>query len=92
MLGSMVSLYAIPFVDFSKNSFVETRGLWLFFFNLFILDVMLLTWIGGKAPSLINTPINRGLTLFYFAYIFVIIPGLAWYNNHVIEKGRHSGE
>lgn len=42
MGASLVILYALPFLDFSRISFVGARTFHLFFFNLFVLDVILL--------------------------------------------------
>jgi quinol-cytochrome oxidoreductase complex cytochrome b subunit len=74
-------LYRIPIMDVSETSFTEVRGWWYFFFITFCRDVILLAWVGGKSPTLINVPVSRFLTLYYFMYILVIIPALAWYNN-----------
>ena len=74
MGGSMVLLYFLPILDKTKiNGLVFKRG-YFFFLFIFFFDIILLGWIGGKAPSLFLIFIDQLLTVFYFLYFLIFLP------------------
>jgi ubiquinol-cytochrome c reductase cytochrome b subunit len=55
-------------------------------FALIVLDVMLLGWLGGKAPSPVFVALNQFLTFYYFFHFFVVVPALSYFENNAISK------
>lgn len=74
MGGSMLLLYFLPIIDKTKiNGLIFKKG-YFFFLFIFFFDIILLGWIGGKAPSLFLIFIDQLLTIFYFLYFLVFLP------------------
>jgi ubiquinol-cytochrome c reductase cytochrome b subunit len=83
---SMACLFLLPSLDTSKRSWVESKFLADFFFAAIIVDVMILGWLGGKAPSPVLVTLNQFATFYYFFHFFVIIPALSYFENNAITK------
>lgn len=83
---SMITLFVLPSLDTSKRSWVESKFLVDFTFALIILDVLLLGWLGGKAPSPVFVALNQFLTFYYFFHFYVVIPALSYFENNAITK------
>lgn len=86
MALSMACLFILPFVDISKRSWVDAKFAHDFFFAAIIVDVLLLGWLGGKAPSPVLVTLNQFATFYYFLHFFVIIPALGYFENNAITK------
>jgi quinol-cytochrome oxidoreductase complex cytochrome b subunit len=83
---SMGCLFLLPFLDTSKRSWTEGKFAVDFAFAFIVLDVMLLGWLGGKAPSPVLVVLNQFLTFYYFFHFFVVIPALSYFENNAISK------
>jgi ubiquinol-cytochrome c reductase cytochrome b subunit len=83
---SMACLFFLPILDTSKRTWVESKFLVDFTFALIIVDVLLLGWLGGKAPSPVFVGLNQFLTFYYFFHFFVVIPALSYFENNAITK------
>jgi ubiquinol-cytochrome c reductase cytochrome b subunit len=82
----MACLFILPSLDTSKRTWVESKIFADFFFALIVLDVMLLGWLGGLAPSPILVLLNQCCTFYYFLHFFVVIPALSYFENNAITK------
>jgi ubiquinol-cytochrome c reductase cytochrome b subunit len=69
---------------------VESKVLHDFFFALIIVDVLLLGWLGGKAPSPVFVILNQFATFYYFFHFFVVLPALSYFENNAITKWVYS--
>ena len=76
MGASMALLYALPHLDQSETAGPRFKTFHHLFFTLFVLDVILLGWVGGKAPTPALVSINQVLTFGYFFHILFILPVL----------------
>jgi quinol-cytochrome oxidoreductase complex cytochrome b subunit len=74
MLGSLLVLFLIPFTNTSDVRNTTYRPLFKIFFWIFILDFVILTWVGQKPvrDSFILT--GQIATLYYFLFFIVLIP------------------
>ena len=85
MLGSMAILFLLPTVDYSPMP-----GNWRWahdlVFSLFIIDILMLGWVGGKAPNPEYIFLNQVLTILYFSYFIVIVPLYAWFEMRFIKN------
>jgi ubiquinol-cytochrome c reductase cytochrome b subunit len=88
MFGSLLILFALPWLDRSPVRSGAYRPLFKPFFWLFVLNFILLGWLGGKPADgyfvvggkevLAYVVAARGATFFYFAYFLLILPALPW--------------
>lgn len=85
MGASMAFLFLLPLIDISRISYTKCKIFHESTFFIFILVVMLLGWLGGRAPTGIIVTFNQILTLYYFFHLLVLIPFLAWLNNYFAE-------
>jgi ubiquinol-cytochrome c reductase cytochrome b subunit len=79
MFGSILILFFLPWLDSCKVRSGAYRPKFKIFFWMFILDVVLLGYIGGKPPEGIYIVIGQIGTLYYFLHFFVILPLLGKY-------------
>ena len=69
MGGSMAILYALPTLHRERLSIYSFRIAYNIMFYIFIIDVLLLGWLGGQAPVQIYTDLSLYvLTPIYFAF------------------------
>jgi ubiquinol-cytochrome c reductase cytochrome b subunit len=74
LISSMVALALFPFfVKFTINS-SYFRSIYNFFFWLFIMDFIILTWIGGQPVIDPYYLIGQIATVYYFLYFLFILP------------------
>jgi ubiquinol-cytochrome c reductase cytochrome b subunit len=74
MFGSIVVLAALPWLDRSPVRSGAFRPWFKLFFVLFIIDVLVLGYVGAMPAEGIYVTIGRIATLYYFAHFLVILP------------------
>jgi ubiquinol-cytochrome c reductase cytochrome b subunit len=74
MLSSILVLFALPWLDKSKVRSLRYRPLSRFFFWIFIIDSLLLGYIGGKPPEGAFIVIGTIATFYYFTHFLLIVP------------------
>ena len=79
MFGATLILFILPWLDRSPVRSAKYRPYFRAFFWIFVLDCIVLGWIGANPPDgeVIGIPfivIGQLATLYYFAYFIVIIP------------------
>jgi len=77
MFGSILLLFLMPWLDFSKVRSAKFRPLYKQVFWIFLADTVLLGYIGGKPPEGIYVILGQIATFYYFAHLLVIVPLLA---------------
>jgi ubiquinol-cytochrome c reductase cytochrome b subunit len=85
MFGSLLCLIPLPFLYTAKVRSSLLRPLHRKFFWVFLLNFILLGWLGGAAPETPFIEIGQICTIYYFAYLLVIIPGLGYLENKLLE-------
>lgn len=76
MFGSLLILFALPWLDSSKVKSGMFRPWFKAFFWLFTLNFILLGYLGAKPPEGIYVILSRCATFYYFAYFLLILPWL----------------
>ncbi len=83
MFGSIFVLFALPWLDTAKVRSGKFRPIFRWFFLIFLVDCLLLGFVGGKPP---NSPVfesiesfefidlGRITTAWYFIHFFIILP------------------
>lgn len=84
MLGAIIVLFVLPWLDTSKVRSMRFRPIARWFFFIFIVFCFILGWCGAGVPDDIAIPIgDSGIsfyrlgqisTIYYFAYFLVILP------------------
>lgn len=81
MFGAVLVLFLLPWLDRSKVRSASFRPLYRPLFWVFVLNSIVLGWIGAKPPEGIYLIIGRCSTVYYFFHFFIVLPFLS-----VIEK------
>lgn len=74
MVGAILVLFLIPFID---NSYVRNttyRPIFKICFWIFIADFIILTWIGQKPVKDTYIFVGQIATVYYFAFFLILIP------------------
>jgi ubiquinol-cytochrome c reductase cytochrome b subunit len=74
MFGSLVILLILPLIDFSRIRSSQFRPLMKLAFWLFVVNFIILMWIGSEHPVSPYIEIGQFSTAFYFLWFLVIIP------------------
>ena len=74
MLGSLLVLLIIPFTNTSDVRNTTYRPLFKVFFWLFIVDFVILTWVGQKPVKDYFILTGQIATFYYFLFFIVLIP------------------
>lgn len=74
MFGSLLILFALPWLDTSKVKSGMYRPVFKIFFLLFTVNFIMLGYLGGKPPEGIYVILSRAATFYYFAYFLLILP------------------
>jgi len=74
MFGSLLILFALPWLDTSKVRSAVYRPVFKIFFLLFTLNFIVLGYLGGKPPEGIYVILSRVATFYYFAYFLLVLP------------------
>jgi len=67
-------LFLVPWLDTSKVRSARFRPLYKQFFWIFLLDALILGYIGAKPAEGMYLVIGRLATAYYFAHFFLIMP------------------
>jgi quinol-cytochrome oxidoreductase complex cytochrome b subunit len=79
MFSSIAMLLVLPWLDKSPVRSAVFRPAYRAFFWLFVIDCLVLGYMGSKKPEGINTLIGQIATAWYFLHFLVVIPLLSKY-------------
>jgi quinol-cytochrome oxidoreductase complex cytochrome b subunit len=74
MFGSLLILLILPITDLSRIRGCQFRPIMKFAFWFFVVDFIILTWIGSQHPNSPYLEIGQIATAFYFSWYLVIVP------------------
>jgi ubiquinol-cytochrome c reductase cytochrome b subunit len=74
MFGSILLLFFLPWLDKSPVRSGNYRPAFQRFFFLLVIDVLLLGWAGGGAPTPLSNAIGQICGAYYFLHFLVILP------------------
>lgn len=77
MFGALAILFALPWLDSSKVKSGHYRPMFKLFFWLFIVNFIVLGWLGGKPAEGLYVIGARLATFYYFAYFLLVLPVLS---------------
>lgn len=79
MLSSILVLFALPWLDKCKVKSFAYRPLSRFFFWIFIIDSIILGYVGGNPPEGMFVIIGACATFYYFTHFLLITPLVSKY-------------
>jgi len=79
MFGSILILFLLPWLDFSRVRSAKFRPIYKQFFWILVVDAIVLGWVGGNPPEGLYLVIGRIATVYYFAHFLIITPLIAKY-------------
>ena len=74
--ASIMIFFALPFLDTSPVRSSRFRPIYKWFFWIFVLNCVVLTWLGAKPPEGNYKVIGQITTAWYFIHFLVILPVL----------------
>ncbi len=74
MFGAIAVLFALPWLDKSRVRSARFRPIYKQLFWIFVLDCILLTYIGGKPAEGAYLIWGRIATVYYFVHILILLP------------------
>jgi ubiquinol-cytochrome c reductase cytochrome b subunit len=83
--GSLAVWLLLPFLHTSNVRSSLFRPLFRVFYWMFILDFVILGWIGGNLAESPYLEIGQIATAYYFVFPLVIVPGLGILENKMLE-------
>ena len=76
MFGAILILFALPWLDTSRVRSARYRPLFRQFFILFVLDCLLLGYLGAQPAEGAYVILARVGTIYYFAHFLIVLPVL----------------
>ncbi len=83
MFSAILILFVLPWLDRSKVRSARFRPIYKQLFWVFLLDCLILGWIGAKPPEGAYLVIGRVATVYYFLHFLILIPLIG-----IFEKPR----
>ena len=90
MFGSLLILLVLPFTDLSRTRSNQFRPAMRLAFWFFVVDFIILTWIGSQHPSSPYLEIGQFATAFYFAWFLIIVPAIGLAENTLMDIATES--
>ena len=81
MFGSLLILLILPFTDLSRTRSNQFRPAMKLAFWFFVVDFIILMWIGSQRPESPFVEVGQGATAFYFLWFLAIIPAFGIMEN-----------
>ena len=85
MFGSLLILLILPYTDLSRIRGNQFKPFMKFAFWLFVVDFIILMWIGSQHPTTPYVEIGQISTAFYFLWFIFIIPAIGLYENTIMD-------
>ena len=83
MFSAIFVLFLLPWLDTSKVRSATFRPIYKILFWIFLLDTIVLGWVGSKPAEGIYIVISRVATMYYFVHFLILLPILGKF-----EKNR----
>ena len=74
MFGSLLILLVLPLTDVSRIRGNQFRPAINLLFWFFVVDFIILLWIGSQHPATPYLEIGQIATVFYFAWFILVVP------------------
>ena len=85
MFGSLLILLVLPLTDLSRIRGNQFRPAMKLFFWFFVVNFIMLFWIGYQHPNTTYLEIGQLSTTFYFSFFLVIVPITGLVENTLLD-------
>ena len=85
MFGSLLILLVLPYTDLSRIRGNQFKPFMKFAFWFFVVDFIILMWIGSQHPNSPYVEIGQIATAFYFGWFLIIVPVLGVLENTFMD-------
>ena len=85
MFGSLLILLILPLTDLSRTRSNQFRPAMKLAFWFFVVDFIILTWIGSQHPDSPYLEIGQFATGFYFVWFLFIVPVVGVVENTLFD-------
>ena len=85
MLGALLILLVLPYTDLSRVRGSAFKPFMKFAFWFFVVDFIILLWIGSQHPNSPYVEIGQIATAFYFSWFVVIVPVVGLIENTFMD-------
>jgi len=85
MFGSLLILLILPLVDLSRIRGNQFRPAMKLAFWFFVVNFIILMWIGSQHPTSPYLEIGQFATAFYFAWFLIIVPVVGLIENTIFD-------
>lgn len=85
MFGSLLILLILPYTDLSRIRGNQFRPAMKVFFWFFVVNFVILMWIGSQHPNSPYVEIGQIATAFYFVWFIFIVPFLGLSENSLMD-------
>lgn len=92
MFGSLLILLVLPITDLSRIRGSQFRPAMKLAFWFFVVDFIILLWIGSQHPTEPYLTIGQVATAFYFGWFLIIVPGLGIAENTLMDIATDSNK
>jgi len=92
MLASILVLFAMPLLDTSRVRSTAFRPLMRFIFWSFVVNFLILGWIGSQHPEPPFLFLGKLSTAFYFAWFLVLVPFIGIIENTLFDLAVDSSK
>lgn len=85
MVAAIAGLAALPYINTSEVRSSAFRPIFRKFYWLFVVDCLILGWIGQNLVEYPYVEIGQIASIYYFAFLFVIIPFLGKFESFMMR-------
>ena len=85
MFGSLLILLILPYADLSRVRGNQFRPFMKLFFWFFVVNFIILMWIGSQHPNTPYVEIGQVATAFYFVWFIFIVPFFGLSENSIMD-------
>jgi len=85
MFGSLLILLILPLTDLSRTRSNQFRPAMKLAFWFFVVDFIILTWIGSQHPESPFVEVGQAATAFYFLWFLFIVPACGILENTLFD-------
>ena len=85
MFGSLLILLVLPITDISRIRGNQFRPLMKLAYWFFVVDFIILLWIGAMHPETPYLEIGQASTAFYFLWFLILVPLIGIIENTAMD-------
>jgi ubiquinol-cytochrome c reductase cytochrome b subunit len=90
MLGAILMLLVMPFIDLSRSRGIQFRPLSKIAFFIFLANFLILMKLGAKHVESPFIEFGQISTVLYFSHFLIIVPLISLFENSLIDLSSYN--